>query len=44
MFKQEGLEADFTSTDLYKKKALMFQESVVLLKYVIVKGKATLLG
>ena len=38
-FKQEGSEADLAYTDLCKKRALMFQESVVLLKYVIVKGR-----
>ena len=39
MFKQEGSEADLTYTDLYKKRALVFQESVVLLEYVVVKGR-----
>ena len=38
-FKQEGSEADFAGTDLCKKRALVFQESVVLLKYVVVKGR-----
>ena len=39
MFKQEGLEANLAYTDLYKKRALILKESIVLLKYVIVKGK-----
>ena len=39
MFKQEGSEAYLTCTDLYKKRALILQESIVLLKGVIVKGK-----
>ena len=38
-FKQEGSEADFACTDLCKKRALVLQESVVLLKGVIVKGR-----
>ena len=39
MFKQEGSEANLAYTDLCKKKALVLQESVVLLKYVVVKGR-----
>ena len=39
MFKQEGLEADLTYIDLYKKRALKLKESVVLLKYVVVKSR-----
>ena len=38
-FKQEGSEADFAYTDLYKKRALVLQESVVLLEGVVVKGR-----
>jgi hypothetical protein len=38
-FKQEGSEADLACIDLYKKKALVFQESIVLLKGIIVKGR-----
>jgi hypothetical protein len=38
-FKQEGLEADFTCTDLCEKRALVLQESVVLLEGVVVKGR-----
>jgi hypothetical protein len=38
-FKQEGSEADLACTDLCKKRALVLQESVVLLEYVVVKGR-----
>ena len=38
-FKQEGSETDLACTDLCEKRALVFQESVVLLEYVIVKGR-----
>jgi hypothetical protein len=38
-FKQEGSEADFACTDLCKKRALVLQESVVLLEGVVVKGR-----
>jgi hypothetical protein len=38
-FKQEGSEADLACTDLCKKRALVLKESVVLLKYIIVKGR-----
>jgi hypothetical protein len=38
-FKQEGSEADLTCTDLCEKRALVLQESVVLLEYVVVKGR-----
>jgi hypothetical protein len=38
-FKQEGSEADFACTDLCEKRALVLQESVVLLKGVVVKGR-----
>jgi hypothetical protein len=39
VFKQEGLETDLACTDLCEKRALVLQESVVLLEYVIVKGR-----
>jgi hypothetical protein len=39
VFKQEGSETDLACTDLYKKRALVLQESVVLLEYVVVKGR-----
>ena len=38
-FKQEGLEADLACIDLCEKRALVLQESVVLLEYVVVKGR-----
>ena len=39
MFKQEGSETDLACTDLCEKRALVLQESVVLLEYVVVKGR-----
>jgi hypothetical protein len=39
VFKQEGLETDLACTDLCKKRALVLQESVVLLEYIVVKGR-----
>jgi hypothetical protein len=39
MFKQEGLETDLAYMDLCEKRALVLQESVVLLEYIIVKGR-----
>ena len=38
-FKQEGSEANLACTDLCEKRALVLQESVVLLEYVVVKGR-----
>jgi hypothetical protein len=38
-FKQEGSETDLACIDLYKKRALILEESVVLLKGVVVKGR-----
>ena len=38
-FKQEGSEADFACTDLCEKRALVLQESVVLLEGVVVEGR-----
>ena len=39
MFEQEGSEADLACTDLCEKRALVLQESVVLLKGVVVEGR-----
>jgi hypothetical protein len=39
VFKQEGLEANLTCIDLYKKRALVFQESIVFLEGIIVKER-----
>jgi hypothetical protein len=39
MFKQEDLEANLVYTDLYEKRALVFQESIVFLEGVIVKER-----
>jgi hypothetical protein len=39
VFKQEGSEANLTCTDLYKKRALVLQESVVFLEGVVVKER-----
>jgi hypothetical protein len=39
VFKQEGLEANLTYIDLYKKRALVFQESIVFLKGIVVKER-----
>jgi hypothetical protein len=38
-FKQEGSEANLACTDLYKKRALVLQESVVFLEGVVVKER-----
>jgi hypothetical protein len=39
VFKQESLEANLTYIDLYEKRTLMFQESIVFLKGIIVKER-----
>jgi hypothetical protein len=39
MFKQEGSEANLACIDLYKKRALVLQESVVFLEGVVVKER-----
>jgi hypothetical protein len=38
-FKQEGSEANLTCIDLYKKRALVLQESVVFLEGIVVKER-----
>jgi hypothetical protein len=38
-FKQEGSKADLAGMDLCEKRALVLQESVVLLEGIVVKGR-----